>query len=140
MIKHYYVVFDKKRHNFFHWFDTFCTDEFSHCFILTDAGKNKTVKLEPMFGGTILRVIDMNTEAAIAEVLDKGVTAVLSYTLDTANLHKPTTRGILTCVSVVKAVLYIKDGRFVLTPFQLYKYLLHNDAEVVKPFVPYLKK
>lgn len=64
-------------------------------------------------------------------------TAVVSFVADYRRNSTNVYRGIMTCVSFIKAVLGLQEG-MAITPRQLYKYLLsHELATVVKPYTPW---
>lgn len=138
MIRTYYVVFDKKRHAFRRWWQLFTGKTFFHCFLITPINDNSCVKIEPLLGGIDVTVMPIPVEQYVAAFAEGDVTAIVSYTVNTVNLDGHSQRGLISCVSLAKALLWLKKSRLTLTPFQLYKLLLKKGGVPIKAYTPYI--
>ncbi len=138
-IRTYYIVFDRKRHSLWYWWRIFTGTTFSHCYLLTEINDDSCIKIEPVLGGIDMQVVQVPIDQYITAYAHSGVTAILSYTVNSTNLHADVSRGIISCVSMVKAFLWLRKCRFAVTPFQLYKLLLKRGAIPIKPYTPYIK-
>ncbi len=139
-ISTYYIVFDKKRDNQRFWWSSFVSFRFSHCYVLIGCGEESTALIEHTYGGTYFHVYNSPTKDKIIELSRLGVTAILSYTVNSTNLHKRVHRGPISCVSLVKSLLWIQDFPLAMTPFSLYKLLLSKGAEPILYYCPYAKR
>lgn len=110
-------------------------------YLLSDAGPKGTLKFEPLIWGTAVTYWDVPLDDVVMQhALLERTTAVLAFTVDYNRMpdwYVP--RGVYNCVSACKSVLGLQRTRFVLTPFQLYKWLLKNYAIPAKAYVPFIK-
>lgn len=68
----------------------------------------------------------------VQQEIAQNPTAILQYTVHYGSHYKPAPIELLTCVSVAKRILGIRNR--LVTPKQLYHELLKAGAEVIKPY------
>jgi hypothetical protein len=68
-------------------------------------------------------------ENVAAEYARSGVTAIVKITVELPPARPFTLRGAITCVSVIKSALGIRDWKLI-TPRQLFLYLTRNGGEI----------
>lgn len=144
--KTWYVLFQGKVGHGRFW-QTFLKSGFNHVVVLTgEAGG--TLKIEPQAWGMAVHHTAVAVEDAVAACA-AHMTAVLQVTVDYNRVPADwIPRGAFHCVSVAQAVLALRGGRWWFTPWMLYVYLLagksfrddHVQVEIIRPYVPFLKK
>lgn len=130
LIKTYYVVFDYRRYEGWRWWHYFVDKKWNHCFILTEDKNGWTSKFEVVAGGFDYQCHCISLKECLQGYIDEGVTAIVSYTASSVGKHRPRQRGIISCVSIAKAFLWI-DSYLTFTPFQLYKLILASDGNLI---------
>lgn len=145
----WYVVFLPRSGNARRWWLAGLKDGFAHVVMLrgTIGG---TMKVEPQAWGMTVTETALHVQDAVQCIIPHA-TAILQVTTDCNRVpldFQP--RFILHCVSVAKAIMALRGGRWAVTPWGLYRYLMrginrtvrddHVAVDVIKPFVPYMKK
>lgn len=133
-VQSWLIVFDKGQSEQKRWWHLLPL-RMGHVFLLREAGSG-VLMLNPVEWGLAVRYESISLIDA-AQHYGANAQAILSYTCDYRRNVLPVRRGVITCVSIVKAVLGLRKCRAV-TPFGLYRQLLKRGAFVVKPFVPYV--
>ena len=134
-----YVVFSgDRRWSFWNWF---LEPGFSHCWVIIPIpypepglmASKFSLKIEPLSWGIDTEVWFAEPDVVIESFakLD-NVSAIVSYTFETPGPPKALQglRGLLTCVSVIKALLGIENHR-VWTPGHLFRYILRNRGKII---------
>lgn len=87
--------------------------------------------INPLTWGVDVVLVPKHPEEVCAKELEDGATAALSIPidLDMKRLYVP--RGLLTCVSLIKAVLGMSGGWYVWTPKHLARYLLRKGGKLI---------
>lgn len=141
------MIFGKKRvqvHVLFHGSIlggplTFCcAPGWKHCLLLITIyfpepnvfASRYTMRVEPTAWGLDLDVVWRSPEAVIADYLEHGCTAVLRMDRTLQPQKTLSLRGLISCVSVLKAALGL-DGWWVITPYQLFSALVREGAHIV---------
>lgn len=139
-VRTWYIVFDKRRTRYAtRWWHWIVSKHFAHCYLFTDIGDNKILRIEPLIWGTAVTVIDDHIENHLMTFAQSDVTAILSYTADYRKQSGVVRRGLITCVSTVKAILGEKG--LSITPYQMYKKMLkRRNVRMVKGWIPYIDK
>jgi hypothetical protein len=109
------------------WVRLFTRNNFQHCYAFRDY-HGITLIVNHVAQGLLIDATNVKArDCARAWAADKGDTVVLF-----ASQLKPryTPRGVQTCVSVVKSVIGLGAPR-ILTPQQLYQYLIDNGGVVL---------
>ena len=132
----FYVVFAQSHHN--RVWSAFCGPAFRHCWVFWASHigppglltPKATIKMESL---SAMLDIDVWYEDPneIAHQFLPGATDILTLTLPFKSAMCYTPRGMITCVSVVKAVMNLKAW-WILTPQQLYIYLAGKGAKSLK--------
>lgn len=123
-----YVFFDKRRTKRFMPWHLFCSKKWSHCFVLLDYG-NETLVCESLASGlTVIK--DLSIVAQINHWKVFNGTAIVKVPLPTEYEECFRWRGIMTCVSIVKAILRINKP-FILTPKSLFDYLKNHGGIII---------
>lgn len=115
-----------------------CAPAWRHCTMLVSIyhpyphafAMRYTMLIEPTAWGLHADVYWLPPEDVAAALGKQGATAIVKQTV---NLPPPrifTFRGLITCVSLIKACLGIKNWR-IITPKQLFEYLIRDGAEIV---------
>lgn len=127
----YYIVFDKalglKRRWWLH-------REFQHVHLLRD-NRDFCLMINSMAHVMAVKEYPNTLEDILQQEILQNPTAILQRIIHYGACYKPSNIEILTCVSVAKRVLGIRN-RWVLTPRQLYKELLRSGALTIKPYTP----
>ena len=123
-----YVFFDKRRTKHFMPWHLFCSKKWSHCLVLLDYG-TETVVCECLASGLAV-IKDLSIAAQIRHWKDFNGTAIVKIPVPNDYEECFRLRGIMTCVSVVKAVLRINKP-FILTPKGLFNYLKKHGGKVI---------
>ena len=134
-INHWIVIFNPRKENK-RWWHPFVNNRFNHVVMLYDIPDVGTVVMEALEWGIAVRFEPHSIEKCI-EYYGSDATAIVSYISNHAYNVDPIPRGIYTCVSMCKAFLGLRKCFFVITPFQLYKFLLKQNSVVLKYYVPY---
>ena len=89
------------------------------------------VAIQSIGWGVEVVVLEKSALEVAQTQLKEGATAALSIPidLDMKRLYVP--RGLLTCVSLIKAVLGLRGGWYVFTPKHLCRYLLRHGANFI---------
>lgn len=132
-----YVVFYGSEHDGF-W-RIFTGRGWRHCCVVLPiypdgrdlAAPVHSVCLNPLTWGIDMAHVPMHPTDVVAHELREGATAALSIPidLDMKRLYVP--RGLLTCVSLIKAVLGLSGGWYVWTPKHLCRFLLRNGGSLI---------
>lgn len=90
--------------------------------------------------GVGVSFIDQPVEEYLLQQCRSCASAVLGYTADYRRQVMPRWRGVLTCVTLTKAVLGLWKCAHIQRPYALYKLLLrYPTTTVIKPYVPFLR-
>lgn len=84
--------------------------------------------INPLGFAVAVDQVDLLAVDAAKHALASGATLALSWKVDLVPRREFVPRGLLTCVSVVKAVLGI-SAWFVLTPEHLARWMIRNGAQ-----------
>lgn len=76
-------------------------------------------------------VVYKPADQVCADLLDDGATCVIRFPVDQKFTGRYIPRGLLTCVSLVKALISV-DAWWILTPEQLANYLLRNGGSLME--------
>ncbi len=134
-VNHWVVIFNPRYQNK-RWWHPFVRKDFNHVVMLYDTAGHGTMVIEALEWGIAIRH-EPKDIAECMEYYGSHATAIVSYIANHAYNVDPVTRGVFTCVSLCKAVLGLRKCFFVITPFQLYKFLLKQNSVVLKYYVPY---
>lgn len=90
-----------------------------------------SIALNPLTWGIDVVHVDKHPLEVCRRELEEGATAAVSIPidLDMKRLYVP--RGLLTCVSLIKAVLGMSGGWYVFTPKHLCRYLLRHGGKLI---------
>lgn len=132
-IQSWIIVFDNAAAHEKRWWHYF-PFKMGHVYLLRDVN-GSTLMLNPLEWGLAVRHENIDISEAVQHYA-ANAQAILSFTSDYRRNVAPVRRGFITCVSLCKAVLGLKNCRSI-TPFQLYKWLLKRGAIIIKPYVPY---
>ena len=125
----YYVVFQKSESNRF-W-NYFLWNHYDHVFLLQPHLEG-TLKLNPLANNIIIDYIPHPThEVADSYRTHEQVIDIVIINLPLVLQSGYTARGIITCVTIVKATLGIGKW-FILTPQQLRRHLLRIGGRSIK--------
>lgn len=110
-----------------------------HCFVLVTVyhpapslhARRFLAKVEAFTGFLDVDVWWNSPEDACRLLHENGATAIVKITVDLPPRRLWVPRGVITCVSVPKAVLGICNWRIV-TPWRLFQHLLQTGGELVK--------
>lgn len=91
------------------------------------AGNGRSILVNAMSWAFTLEVLDASAREAAMHGLERGATLVLEWPVDLQFSREYVPRGLLTCVSVAKAVMGI-SAWFVITPAHLARWMLRNGA------------
>ncbi len=105
----------------------FTSPGFRHCFLLKSAELG-CIALDPYWHGISVSWSPLSAERIARDCLDKGHKVLF---LEQNKVREYYLRGFITCVSVIKMMIGIKNWR-VITPRQLYDVLLSSGAHLVK--------
>ena len=132
------------------WWLSAMKEGFAHVVMFRAVG-NGVLKVEPQAWGMAVTHTDALHVQDAMQCIAPHATAILQVTVDGNRVpldFQP--RGILHCVSVAKAIMALRGGRLAVTPWALYCYLMrginrtvrddHVAVDVIKPFVPFMKK
>lgn len=132
-----WVVFQGAEHRRF-W-RIFTGRYWRHCFVIVPyyfpkPGLNAKVFsqiVNPITFCVKVGVIDMHPQELAKKLLDEGYTAVIKVPVDHDYKTDYIPRGLLTCVSLVKAIIGVRAW-YVWTPKHLARYLVRNGCEMMK--------
>lgn len=110
-------------------------DGFEHCFMLIPVyfpaqsllAQRYVIKLEVSLGRLDVDIWWNTPEDAIRHVQNNGAHSILRLTTEPSYDRRLPIRGLISCVSVIKAVYGLENWR-IITPYQLYENMLQNDA------------
>lgn len=116
----------------------FCSQAWRHCLMLVAIyhpwphafARRYTMLVEPTAWGLHLDVLWQAPDEVAATYYQQGATAIVKQTVNLPPNRLFAIRGVISCVSVLKAALGIKNWR-ILTPYGLFAYLLRSGAELV---------
>lgn len=134
-INHWVILF-KPRKKMTRWWHPFVRHDFNHVVMLLDIPDKGSLMVEALDWGVAVRFEPYDIDKCI-EYYGSDATAIVSYIANHAYNVDPVPRGVYTCVSLAKAMMGLRKCLFVITPFQLYKFLLKNNCVVLKYYVPY---
>lgn len=100
-----------------------------HAAVGLRAGRYSVV-IDPRTNHIATDVLFMPPADVAKHMLENGATCVVKFRVDRASIRNYVPRGILTCVSMVKAVCAISDWH-VWTPKHLARWLAMNGGEVI---------
>lgn len=104
---------------------------YRHCFLILHDGQN-WVSMDPLFGRTELLVHRVPSDFDMAKWLEsRGHVVVPAPLLNPRHLAWP---ALFTCVEAVKRALGLQK-LFILTPWQLYRYLTREQRAAKPPFL-----
>lgn len=87
--------------------------------------------INPITFCVMAEVIDKHPQELAKELLDEGYTAVIKVPVDHDYKTDYIPRGLLTCVTLVKAIIGVRAW-YVFTPKHLARYLVRNGCEIMK--------
>ncbi len=131
-----YVIFHG---SFLGGFWTFtCPPAWRHCLMLVALyhpspnafARRYTLRIEVLPWGLDYDVLWQTPEEVAEGYYKAGVTAIVRHTVELPPARMFAFRGVITCVSVLKAALAIKNWR-IITPKQLFKHLIRDGGELV---------
>lgn len=139
-VRTWYVVFDQPRSERWRLFHPLTGRRFAHCWAFTEV-PGGVMRVEMLDWGLCVTHEQAELLPMLA-ALCESTTAVLSVTVDyNIAAAYPSPRGLITCVSALKALLALRGCTFTLTPFQLYKRLCrHSGCVPIKPWSPYVRE
>jgi len=118
------VVFHDDGHG--PWADWFGRDGFRHCVVVVESGDDWIVIDGDTKHGVIFEAVCGADFDLAAYYREMGFTVVA--TTRRGNPFNPWWPAMLvTCVGVAKKILGIRDRAFLLTPYQLYRYLVEDS-------------
>lgn len=123
-----YVFFDRRRTNQFCWWHLFVSKKWAHCLVLLDYEK-QTLVCDCLAAGLFLTIEDRPIKEQSKLLKEFGCTAIVKITPNSFE-QKFYWRGLITCVSVVKAALGIRKSS-VLSPHGLFCYLMKNGGTLI---------
>ena len=131
-----YVVFSGADHSI--WWRLFTRRGFRHVQMIIPASQNtsllsrdgRCILVNAMSFGVSIAIVDKSASEIVADCKQAGVTQVLAYPVKKYFKREFVPRGVLTCVSLLKAVMEI-NAWWVITPEQLARWLLKNGAKEV---------
>lgn len=123
-----YVFFDKRRTSVFAPWHLFISPKWAHTFILIDYGK-KTLVCDCLAGGLTF-FEDLPIKAQIEHWKRYEGTAVVKVPMPKEYEERFRFRGLITCVSIIKAILCI-NSPFIVSPRGLFHYLIKNGGTVI---------
>jgi len=109
-----------------------------HCFVIVPAynpaaglmaGRNSVV-IDPRTNHVSVDVLFMPPRDVVDHLLKEGAKCAIKFRVDRRGLRDYVPRGILTCVSVIKAICGI-SAWYVWTPEHFARWLLRNGGELV---------
>ena len=131
-----YVVFQGAEHQI--WWRMFTRAGYRHVLLIipTDGGRSlfdpngSCIVVNGLSYTVNLNSLDITAKQAAEECLKRGATEVFRFKVSKRFTREFIPRGILTCVSLIKAVMGI-NAWWVITPEQLRNWLIDNGAEKV---------
>lgn len=118
-----WVVF-AKRGRVPKWWHLFTTEDFGHCYVLIET-MGGVMRIDQSIAGMSF----YEYEGTVSEYIQANADSVTDWirwnVLSNSSVYH--LRGLLTCVTVVKAIL-IKCPWWVFTPKQLYKWMVNNGC------------
>lgn len=129
----WFVVFDRS-HGRNAWWKPFTHKKFQHVYLFREFREFRelTMQFNPLSHLTAIMVHDVGVMDVINGEIERGVTAILSYTVYSGAVYKTAHLEPHTCVSAVKRVLGLRSR--LITPKALYHELIKAGAHVVKPY------
>lgn len=132
-----YVIFYGSDHAGF-W-RIFTAPGWRHCAVVlpvyADGGslfsKGTSIAVQSIGWGVEVVALDLPALEVCRKQLEDGATAALSIPIDLTMKRLYVPRGLLTCVSLIKAILGISGGWYVMTPKHLCRYLLRHGAQLI---------
>jgi len=131
-----WVVFQGAEHRRF-W-RLFTKRGWRHCFVIVPAYNHEVglkagrscVVIDPRTNHVSIDVLFMPAEDVANHALEQGAKCVIKYYVDRRGLPDYVPRGILTCVSMLKAICGI-GAWYVWTPQHFARWLLLNGGELI---------
>lgn len=123
--KVYWVVFEDRMSLDWHWWHIFLKPGFYHCWVFT-AGDAGTITMQHLRAGWHLGWHPCEPHELGQELYSHPESRYRVLVIDRPTSFSYTWRGVITCVSVVKACLNIRC--WAITPYQLYRHLLEIGA------------
>lgn len=131
-----YIVFHGAEHQI--WWRMFTKAGYRHAMLIipTDGGRSlfdprgSCVVVNGLSYTVNVNGLETTAKQAADHCLANGATEVLRFKVSKKFTREFVPRGILTCVSLIKAIIGI-NAWWVITPEQLRKWLLENGAEKV---------
>lgn len=129
-----YLVFTGSSHSI--WWRMFTRRGWRHVQLIVPADHpdsslfskvGRCVVLNATSYSVTVSVVDKFAKDLALDCLDAGATMVLSYFVDVGFTREFIFRGLLTCVSLIKAVIGI-NAWYVITPGDLARWLIKNGA------------
>lgn len=127
----WYVAFDRS-YGGFKWWHSFLHPKFRHVHLFRD-NRDCCLVVNSFHHVMAVREYPNTLMDYMQQEIAQNPTAILQLTVHYGSHYKPNHLEPLTCVSVAKRLLGIRN-RFVFTPKQLYHELLKAGAEVIKPY------
>lgn len=133
-----FVVFQGADHR--RWWRIFTRRGWRHCYVIipnhTVGGgslftRPQSIVVNPWVSCIRLDVIDKSPADVCQDLLADGVTCVIELPIDQKFTGRYVPRGLLTCVSLIKAVIGC-DAWHVWTPEQLAKWMLRNGGTMME--------
>lgn len=121
----FWVVFEDRMTLNSHWFHWFLSPGFFHCWVFYGA-KAGTVALHPLRNTWGLEWMPCEPHEFAQQLYEHPEQRYRILVIDRSTRFAYTIRGVITCVSVVKACLNLRG--WAITPKQLYKHLIKLGA------------
>lgn len=133
-----YVVFSPSSRKSF-W-DFFTDPAFRHCWVILPAPLGEpglmttdySVKVEPLLWGVDVAVWWADPLTVAKQMYEDGATAIVEVGVYTPPNPGFVPRGFLTCVTMVKAIIAVRNWR-IWTPRQLFRYLVARQGGRILP-------
>lgn len=126
----WFIVFDRS-YGGQGWWKPLLHREFQHVLLYRDMGDH-VIQYNPLSHATAILVHPFSIDDVLASEIERGVTAILSYTVYYGAIYKRVPIEIHTCVSAAKRLLGIRSR--LMTPKALYHELIKAGAHIIKPF------
>lgn len=90
-----------------------------------------SIVINPLTFAVRIDYVWKDPRALVDEMLNEGFTAAIAVPVDHSYQVDYVPRGVLTCVSLVKAILGIKGAWYIWTPKHLARYLARMGGEII---------
>lgn len=105
--------------------------DFQHVHLVRGSN-GKALMINPFVHVMAIREYDNTIESFLLQEAEQNPTAILQLTVHYGSHYKPAPMELLTCVSVAKRILGIRNR--LITPKALYHELIKAGAIIIKPY------